>query len=124
MSLSINLAPEYEASLRALAAHEGVDARELARRFLEEWLSTAAPVNGLHGQSARHLTREEMHERLRAAGARFGNRAEATTLLRQWLSEDGTNNPDAIRAAEQELEEFKLAMNENRARTGERPVYE
>ena len=44
-------------------------------------------------------------------------------LLASWRLEDATQNPEDIRAAEQELAEFKRAMNENRTRAGEPPLY-
>jgi len=44
-------------------------------------------------------------------------------LLRSWRAQDATDDPEAIRAAEQELVEFKKAMNENRALAGEPPLY-
>jgi len=44
-------------------------------------------------------------------------------LLAAWRLEDATDDPEAIEAAEQELAEFKEAMNENRASLGERLLY-
>jgi hypothetical protein len=44
-------------------------------------------------------------------------------ILEAWKRMDATNDPELIRAADEELEEFKRAMNENRAATGEPPVY-
>ncbi len=44
-------------------------------------------------------------------------------LLDDWRHQDATDNPDEIRAAELELGEFKQAMNENRIRAGEPPLY-
>lgn len=40
-------------------------------------------------------------------------------LLAQWKQEDATQNPEEVRAAERELAEFKKAMNESRAHSGE-----
>ncbi len=48
-------------------------------------------------------------------------RTNVAELLQSWIDEDATDDPDEIRVAEQELAEFKRAMNENRA--GERPLY-
>jgi hypothetical protein len=44
-------------------------------------------------------------------------------LLAAWRAEDATDDPEELRAAEQELAEFKKAMNENRALTGARPLF-
>ncbi len=44
-------------------------------------------------------------------------------LLATWRREDVTENPEEVRAAEREVAEFKRAMNENRAGSGEPPVY-
>ena len=44
-------------------------------------------------------------------------------LLASWRIQDATTDPEQLRAAEKELEEFKKAMNENRTATGERILY-
>jgi hypothetical protein len=44
-------------------------------------------------------------------------------LLASWRLQDATEDPEEIRAAEQELTEFKRAMNENRALAGEHLLY-
>jgi hypothetical protein len=44
-------------------------------------------------------------------------------LLASWLIEDATKNPEEIQTAEQELAEFKRAMNENRTASGEPVLY-
>jgi hypothetical protein len=44
-------------------------------------------------------------------------------LLAAWRIEDATEDPEKIRAAEQELAEFKKAMNENRIRAQEPLLY-
>lgn len=44
-------------------------------------------------------------------------------LLAQWRREDATDDPEMIREAEQELAEFKRAMNENRVLSGETPLF-
>jgi hypothetical protein len=40
-------------------------------------------------------------------------------LFAKWRAEDATDDPEELRKAEQELAEFKKAMNENRAQAGE-----
>jgi hypothetical protein len=44
-------------------------------------------------------------------------------LLRAWRLEDATGNPEEIGTDEQELIEFKRAMNENRTLAGEPLLY-
>jgi hypothetical protein len=44
-------------------------------------------------------------------------------LLAKWRREDATKNPEELRAAEQELSEFKRALNENRTEAGEPALY-
>jgi hypothetical protein len=44
-------------------------------------------------------------------------------LLAAWRRQDATNDPDQIRAAEQELAEFKKSVDENRVAAGERKLY-
>ncbi len=48
---------------------------------------------------------------------------EALALLAAWAHEDATDDPEKLRAAQKELDEFKRAMNENRAATGGRILY-
>ena len=44
-------------------------------------------------------------------------------LLARWRREDATTDPEALRAADQELADFKRALNESRAEAGEPLVY-
>ena len=44
-------------------------------------------------------------------------------LLQGWRLQDATDDPQEIGAAEQELTEFKRAMNENRTLAGEPLLY-
>lgn len=44
-------------------------------------------------------------------------------LLRDWRLQDATDDPEEIRAAEQELAGFKKAMNANRILAGEPLLY-
>ena len=48
---------------------------------------------------------------------------ETLELLEAWAREDATDDPDKLREAQKELDEFKKAMNENRAASGERILY-
>ena len=44
-------------------------------------------------------------------------------LLAAWKAEDATTDPEKIREADEEVAEFKKAMNENRAATGARLLF-
>lgn len=44
-------------------------------------------------------------------------------LLASWRTQDATDNPEELRAAEQELADFKKAMNQRRAAAGEPLLY-
>jgi hypothetical protein len=44
-------------------------------------------------------------------------------LLAAWKAQDTTTDPDLIRAAEEEVAEFRKAMNENRAAVGARLLF-
>lgn len=48
---------------------------------------------------------------------------ETLELLASWQREDATSDPDQIRAAERELADFKRAMNDARAISGEPVLY-
>ena len=39
-------------------------------------------------------------------------------LLAAWKAEDATNDPEKLREADEEITEFKKAMNENRSTSG------
>jgi len=44
-------------------------------------------------------------------------------LLAAWKAEDATTDPEKLREADEEIAEFKEAMNENRAATGARLLF-
>lgn len=44
-------------------------------------------------------------------------------LLAAWKAEDATTDPEKIRAADDEVDAFMKAMNENRAATGKRLLF-
>ena len=48
---------------------------------------------------------------------------ETLAILERWAVEDATDDPEKLQTARKELDEFKRAMNENRAATGERILY-
>jgi hypothetical protein len=54
-----------------------------------------------------------------------GDTVDSVTLdlLAEWRRQDATDNRQDIRAAEQDVTEFKKAMNKSRALAGQPPVY-
>jgi len=44
-------------------------------------------------------------------------------LMKAWLEEDATDDPEELRQAEEELREFKRNMNQPRKETGARLLY-
>ena len=44
-------------------------------------------------------------------------------LLATWKAADATTDPEELREADEEVAEFKKAMNENRAATGARLLF-
>jgi predicted transcriptional regulator len=125
MSLTITLSPELESQLNVLAESQGVKAEDLARRLIEARLceELASQNDNANPTEQRPRTREEIEAKLVAAGVRLGNPEQAIALLDSWIAEVENASPEEIRAADEELAEFKKAMNDNRARTGERLIY-
>lgn len=104
MRLTIELTPQQDATLSAAARRKGIDRSDLARAIVADHLAELeAPGNTAPVPDAENLA--------------------AIALLRSWLEEDATDDPEEIRKAEQELEEFRHNMNANRAAAGERLVY-
>jgi len=93
MTLTINIDPELESRLQEQAHRQGVDAPEYARLLIQQGL-----------------------ERPRAAPP---NRA-TLELLAQWDREDQTSDPAEIARREEELQEIKRSLNENRT-SGRKP---
>jgi len=44
-------------------------------------------------------------------------------LFAAWKAEDATTDPEKLRQADEDVAEFKKAMNENRAATGARLLF-
>ncbi|MCC6443117.1 MAG: hypothetical protein IT210_06620 [Armatimonadetes bacterium] len=96
MPLTINLTFDEEMRLQAAARKEGLVPEEMARRLL----TTHLPP-GLESEA----------------------NASSIALLRSWLEEDATENPEEIASAEEELRAFKEAVNAERDSLGARRVY-
>jgi|SRR5579871_226730 len=102
MTLTIELTPQEEAWLNAQAAQQSLPPADIVKRLIDAQLSVPVP------QEAPTIDAES---------------AAALALLNFYLETEATDDPEEIRKAEQELEEFKRNMNANRAATGERLVY-
>ena len=73
----------------------------------------------------KHLTTSETTSRPPGAHPSANGSIDTATLdlLETWRLQDATDDPEQLRAAQQELTEFKKAMNENRTLLGEPLLY-
>lgn len=91
-------------------AAAGVDLKEYARRFLAKSLPAFAPAAPEPSTSAAppHVDPEN---------------AAAVAFLQSWLAEDATDDPEAVRRADEELARLKQRLNANCAEGIERPLF-
>ncbi len=75
------------------------------------------PAEAIHSVLAEHLPFAPTET------APLRPRGTAAALLRRWLEEDATDDPEVIRQAEENLAELKRNLNANRAATGERLTF-
>lgn len=101
----MTLTPEQEHKIKIIAARQ----QKPAEAVLNEWLA---------GQMEEHPDAILQ----RRAIQRVKNQA-AIDLLDKWRAEDTTDDPEELERLNREYMEFKAAMNQNRADTGEEPVY-
>lgn len=106
MTLNIDFTPQETAWLNAEAQQQGLPPAEIVKRLIDAQLAASAMPTPV--RSAPTLTAEQ---------------EAAIALLTSYLETEATDDPEEIRQAEEELEEFKRNMNANRAATGERLVY-
>jgi hypothetical protein len=100
MTLILDLSDQDETRLVELARSQGLDPAEAAMRLIHD-----------------HLPTNPKGENVPDA-----ENSRAISLPRSWLAEEATADPQAIRDAQEEMEEFKRSMNANREATGERLV--
>ena len=93
MSLTIDLPQPVEARLEQEAQKEGVTINELVYRTITEKFPALLDEN-----------------------------AEALRLIEQWIAEAPTDH-EQVKAAEEDLREFQLAINQTRKEAGARLVY-
>lgn len=106
MTLVVELNPDEEAWLASQAVQEGLEPSNIVRRLIGSQLSN----------------RISHKETERAASPIDAKNAAAIAYLDARIREDGTDDPEEIRKAEEEIEELKRNLNANRAATGERLV--
>jgi hypothetical protein len=107
MTLNIEFTPQEEAWLHDQAAQQGIPPAEIIRRLVDEHLPE--PVQTVV---------PELNAPLIDA-----KNATAIAYLDRRIQEEATDDPEAIRQAEEEVEELKRNLNANRAATGERLVF-
>jgi hypothetical protein len=103
MTMTVDLTPQIEAWINAEAKRRGLLPVDLVRRVIEE--RAAAPPAPPQ------------------TPAIDTGRDPTIALMQAWLSEDATDDPQKIRAAEEELITFKRNMNAPRKEAGERLLF-
>ncbi|HEY7120452.1 MAG TPA: hypothetical protein VH475_27965 [Tepidisphaeraceae bacterium] len=98
MTLNIELAPELEDRLKSEAQRRGVAPENYARQLIESGLDAEVEAQKRRNQAT-------------------------LDLFAQWAKRDATDDPAELARREQELEEFKKAMNETREQAGARKIY-
>lgn len=96
MTVTIELSPEQEAHLHAVAQREGLDLAEVLKKFVAEHLAPTPPV-------------QEQDPTL--------------ALFAQWADEDRDITPIEIAEENRTWEEFKININAERDRAGARRVF-
>jgi hypothetical protein len=81
----------------------------------------------LTGEAAKDMKHQTPDATITPPVAQPSNNGSVDTvtleLLRTWRLQDATDNPEEVRAAEEEISAFMKAMNENRIVAGEPPLY-
>ena len=112
MELVLKLKPEEELQMRMEADSSGLELAEYAHRQL---FGTGANGNG----KLSHQKREEKE----AEDAEPKRMTPTMALIKSWLEQDATDDPEEILAAEADLLEFKRNMNLPRKEAGARLHY-
>jgi hypothetical protein len=109
--------PLQEALTHAIAHRDGA--------LLRQWRNAAVHRVDLGGsaESARELSAEPLLPTQEVQPAKDDENAASIALLQSWLEEDATDDPEEIRKAQEELDEFKRAINAERERAGARRIY-
>ena len=103
MTLNLELTPHAEAWLNAEARQRGLDLGDLVLRVIEERAANVPTA--------------------RQSPIIDAETDPTIALLRSWIAEDATDDPEEIRKAEEELIEFQRNMNAPRKEAGERLLF-
>ncbi len=98
--IALDLTPTEEARIFQVAHQTGLDPAEYVKKLVKEHLPPAEPT----------------------APAIDEKKAAAIALLESWLAEAPTD-PEEIRQAEADRNEFLQNLNRNRIESGERPLF-
>jgi hypothetical protein len=109
MTLNIDFTPQETDWINAQAKQQGLPPEQIVRKLVDAHLqNTAGTTATAPTQPTPTLDAKQL---------------AAIALLNSYLETEATDDPEEIRKAEEELEEFKRNMNANRAATGERLVF-
>ena len=129
MELVLNLKPEEEMQIRSEAASSGMEVSDYAiQRILGKKTRLGSRVKRASVSSgSEELTQgkqEEISPNKTQPNQMEPKPMTATmALLKSWLEEDATDDPEELRIAEEELLEFKRNMNLPRKEVGGRLPY-
>ena len=98
MTLTVTLTPTEEVRLAAAARHAGLAQAEIVKNLVRQHLPLPSGEAGAEN-------------------------AAAVALLRGWLRDEATDDPEEIQKAQAELDAMKRDLNANRALTGERLLF-
>jgi hypothetical protein len=108
MRLTIELTPTEGARLSTAARMKGADDAELARKFVTDRLPQFEADTSSPAEPRQAPDVENDH---------------TIALLKSWLAEDATDDPEELCQAQRELEEFKRNMNAPRKEAGTRVLF-
>ena len=113
MELVLQMKPEEVRKIRDEAQSSGLGVSDylLRRLFGDEKIAEVEPLS--------HVNRDETEEREPAQKRMTPTMA----LMKLWLEQDATDDPEEIREAEEDLLEFKRNMNLPRKEAGARLHY-
>ncbi len=127
MTLTLDLTPTEEAQITAVAQSAGLTPAEAARKLLTQNLPPTETEGRLRNASSIALLRswlaEDATDDPDEVRQKQMSLPSPAELLRGWLRDEATDDPALIQQAQEELDEFKRNMNANRAATGERLLY-
>ena len=100
--IALDLSPTEEARISTVARQTGLAPAEYVKKLVQEHLPTVSPAPAL-------VIDEE--------------NAAAIAYLKRRIAEEATDDPEEIRKADAEVQEFMENLNRNRIEAGERPLF-